>query len=697
MGGFSLTRSLQRLENMRSKQSLLILFLTLNSFSLFSQNTEGDKIRKEIDSLCGVAFNFYDKPDSALWNYEKAERIAIHHGDSIRLADVWSGLGSFYYTIGQYRKSIDFSKKSKIIYLLTGDTINAGWSGYTAGISYKYWGKYREALQEIQEDIHLFEKKNDIAGISNCYIVAGYINQAWRNYAEAERICRITLKQSNDLGNKQGVGYSQLAIGNSFASRNQFDSANVYFQRALTNFSSTNSHYGIALAYRDIGSFYLQRNEVAKAFQYYRQSLELLQKTSNQRGISEVLALMGEAYLQQKDYSKALKLLQESQSIALKMELNEDIINNYINISKAYEQWGKKDIALDYHKKYTHLKDSVFNEEKHFQIAELQTLYETEKKEQQIALKNIQIEKYQSISRLQRYLIAAFVLAFILASSIAFLAYRWYQIKKSDNKLLSEQKLLIEFKNTQITDSINYAKRIQGALLGKLGSKPTDFNDLFIYYRPKDIVSGDFYYIKEIENYTIIAAADCTGHGVPGAFMSMLGITLLNEIFSHSTPQTASEILEQLRFKLKESLNQTVFQSDTRDGMDIALCLIDKNKSHIQYVGAYQPLILIRDNELVEFKATRNPVGVFIKEFPFENHTIQIKPNDTFYIFSDGYGDQVGGLGNQKFKVAEFKKLLKEIHTLSMSEQPKILEKRILEWRGDVDQTDDIMVIGFKV
>jgi len=377
--------------------------------------------------------------------------------------------------------------------------------------------------------------------------------------------------------------------------------------------------------------------------------------------------------------------------------LNLNVIKNYQNISIAYEKWGKKDVALYYHKKYSTLKDSIFNEEKHFQIAELQTLYETEKKEQQIAINNIQIEKYQSVSLLQRYLIAAFVLAFILASGIALLALKWYKIKKSDNKLLSEQKQIIEFKNTQITDSINYARRIQSALLGRSMENIGHIKEYFIFYRPKDIVSGDFYYIKDTDEYTVIAASDCTGHGVPGAFMSMLGMTLLNEIFSHSHPNTASEILERLREKVKQALNQTIFHSDTRDGMDIALCLVAKNGNQIQYAGAYQPLIQIRNSEIIEYKGTRCPVGVHIKEFPFENHIIETQPNDIFFLFSDGYADQVGGIGKQKFKVSEFKKLLIEFHQKPFDEIPSHLEKRITSWRMGNDQTDDMLVIGFKM
>ncbi len=675
---------------------LLILGLILIPFLLFSQ-INNKKTLLTIDSLNSLAATYYHNPDSVVLLLSEAEALALNIQDTLKEAEIWARYGRFYYSTGQYRKSIEYSKKAKVAFFTVGDSARGAWSGYFIGLAYKYWGKYREAQQEIQNDIQIFERLSDKEGATNCYIVAGYINQAWLNFDEAERICRVTLKMSEELGNKGGMGFSKLAIGNSLSSKNQNDSAFHYFQKALEIFQSEDDNYGISLAYRDIGSFYVRKSEVEKAFGFYQKSLSLLKEMSNRRGISELYALIGEAFYVQNDYINALKYLKESQDIATSMELNEDIIKNYQNISFAYEKMGKPDVALGYHKKFATLKDSIFNAEKHFQIAELQTVYETEKKEQQIAIKNIQIEKYQSVSLLQRYLIAAFILAFVLASGIALLTLKWYKIKKRDNKLLSEQKQLIEFKNSQITDSINYARRIQGALVSRTKDSLGSIKEHFILYRPKDIVSGDFYYIKDTKDYTVIAAADCTGHGVPGAFMSMLGIALLNEIFSHSNPTSAAEILEQLRVKVKESLNQSVFNSDTRDGMDIAMCLISKERNEIQYAGAYQPLIQIRNGELIEYKGTRCPVGVHVKEFSFDNHIIETQSDDIFFIFSDGYSDQVGGIAKQKFKLIEFKRLLFEVHRKPLNEIPTVLEKRIIDWRLGNDQTDDILVIGFKI
>ena len=262
---------------------------------------------------------------------------------------------------------------------------------------------------------------------------------------------------------------------------------------------------------------------------------------------------------------------------------------------------------------------------------------------------------------------------------------------------LNVEKLKVEKKNRHITDSINYASRIQRALLPSQQAFEESLPNHFILYKPKDIVSGDFYYLKKYNDNLVIAAADCTGHGVPGAFVSMLGIAFLNEILAKYTINSAAHILEELRTLVKSSLQQTQDKSKTKDGMDIAICLINKQTNRLQFSGAYNSLYLIRNKELIEVKATRNPVGVFIKEKDFVNNEVEIQKGDRFYIFSDGYADQFGGKEDRKFLTKNFKKLLQEIVDHPFAEQKNILDTTIENWKGKKDQNDDILVIGFEI
>lgn len=264
-------------------------------------------------------------------------------------------------------------------------------------------------------------------------------------------------------------------------------------------------------------------------------------------------------------------------------------------------------------------------------------------------------------------------------------------------KELNEEKIKVEKKNKHITDSINYARRIQQALLPSKKAFKEYLPNHFILYKPKDIVSGDFYYLNKQEDKIIIAAVDCTGHGVPGAFVSMLGIAFLNEILAKYEINSASQILDRLRILVKSSLQQTQKKSKSKDGMDIALCLINTKTNNFQYSGAYNPLYIIRNKKLTEIKATRNPIGVYIKEQKFINNSFEIQKGDKFYIFSDGFADQFGEKENKKYLTKNFKKLLQAISEKSFATQKTILNNTIEDWQGNNEQNDDILVIGFEI
>jgi serine phosphatase RsbU (regulator of sigma subunit) len=265
------------------------------------------------------------------------------------------------------------------------------------------------------------------------------------------------------------------------------------------------------------------------------------------------------------------------------------------------------------------------------------------------------------------------------------------------NEEISSKNELLAQKNKHITDSIAYASRIQEALLPPKELLEELLPEHFVLFKPRDIVSGDFYWLKQIGNFTVYAAADCTGHGVPGAFMSMLGISFLNELVTKSRFDSAGELLDRLRKKVKTSLRQTGKEDDTKDGMDIALCVIDNDSMTLQYAGAYNPVYIIRDGELQEIKATRNPIGIYLKEVSFQSNDFSLRKGDVLYTFSDGYIDQFGGEDERKFKARTFKDLLMEIHQKPMQEQEAILDKTIIEWQGKAEQTDDILVFGVRI
>jgi serine phosphatase RsbU (regulator of sigma subunit) len=263
--------------------------------------------------------------------------------------------------------------------------------------------------------------------------------------------------------------------------------------------------------------------------------------------------------------------------------------------------------------------------------------------------------------------------------------------------LLKSENKELEVKNKNLTDSLRYAKRIQEALLPSEIYFRKHFKESFIFFKPKDIVSGDFYWIGEKGDQVYVVAADCTGHGVPGALMSMIGIEIIGKAINEDNIETPSQVLAVLSKALEKTFtSEKNVGTIIRDGMDIGLCRIDKNRKKMTYAGSFFPLYLIRDGSLTEIKSDKLMIGMNPKGIPYSDHEIDIVENDIFYIFSDGYVDQFGGAENKKFMYRRFRYLLTKIHGFSVEDQKSILEEEFRGWIGNNVQVDDIMVIGFR-
>ncbi|MGC1392117.1 MAG: SpoIIE family protein phosphatase [Bacteroidales bacterium] len=294
-------------------------------------------------------------------------------------------------------------------------------------------------------------------------------------------------------------------------------------------------------------------------------------------------------------------------------------------------------------------------------------------------------------------LISFIFLLVILQTRMLLRTRRLLREKGQALELIELQKVELELKDKNITDSLIYAQRIQEALLPSESYFRKHFSDSFIFFKPKNIVSGDFYWIGEKGEKVFIVAADCTGHGVPGALMSMIGLKIIEKTINEDNIEIPSKILAVMNKGLEKTFSREKnIGTIIRDGMDIGLCVIDRKRKKVGYAGAFLPLYLIRDGSLVEIAADKIIIGMNPVGLPYTDNEIDLLDDDIFYIFSDGYVDQFGGSENKKFMYRRFRYLLMTIHNFRVNDQKAILEENIKTWMGSNEQVDDMMVIGFR-
>lgn len=363
-----------------------------------------------------------------------------------------------------------------------------------------------------------------------------------------------------------------------------------------------------------------------------------------------------------------------------------------------YSEMGNYKDAYKYLWKYSEIKDSIINEQSNRNISELEGKYQSERKE--LEIRNLKNEKSLQNSEIERQNTQKifFAIGFVFVLIFAGFAYKAYVSKKKDNKIITLQKHLVEEKQKEIVDSINYAKKLQDAILPPVTLVKAYLPESFVLFKPKDIVAGDFYWMHILnKNQILIAAADCTGHGVPGAMVSVVCSNALDRTVKEFGNTEPGKILDKVRELVIETFQKS--ESEVKDGMDISLCSISKSgsKSQITWAGANNPLLYFEGNELKEITANKQPIGKYAEERPFTTHTVELTEGDMIYLITDGYADQFGGPQGKKFKYKQLKELLKEFHQYPVSHQYEQLNKAFDNWKLDLEQVDDVCILGIRV
>ncbi len=713
---------------MQKRIVTISFFLFLSIFS-HAQNPSLDSLKKvtvtlqndslKINNVLEIAkiYQRLNQKDSALIYYNKTEQLATKLSLSENKTEAETGtflLAAAIYNKGRFLYILSELAESEI-------TLNKCLLLTKSLLKNSENDSIKTELMKINSNVYM--------ELSNIYIDKGYYSVALENSLEAQKITDNLIEKGVLHERETAVQYFYLGLINFYLKN--YKKSLAYYKKSMQISVKYQYQRGIINCYNNIGITETKLNNIDTALMYFNKTLEYLKENDDPLTEAQTYDNMADCYLIRKDYKKAELYLAKAMIITEKYDIKQGKIYIMFGLADLYNKTGKYDKAfsyaskalsiaeeiesvsmvkdayylmfqiyenkheyknaLIYHKKYKVLEDSIFNKEKNRQIQEIETKYQANKKQREIDRQKLELAKRDSeikIKRTQNYIFTAVV--FFLLIIILIIVITLKQKQKINT--------LIKTQNKKITDSIEYAEKIQTAALPSDKVLSQLFRSYFILFKPLHIVSGDFYWAVKKDNFIIFAAADCTGHGIPGAFVSMLGISFLNELTLISDLRRPDRILEEMRYIMKKSFRQTGTESEQTDGIDIALCSINTETNELHFAGANNPAWLIRNDQITELKPAPNPVGIYHKEIDFKMQTIQLEKNDILYLFTDGYADQFGGnsFKPKKYTIKRFKDLLLKIYKKPMSEQKEILETNFNNWKKDNKQIDDILIFGIK-
>ncbi len=698
-------------------------------------------------STKGIIYEILGQYDSALDNHMRCLDIAQQLGDTNNISSALNNIAIVYDYMGNYQKSLDFQFKSLNYAIMLKDSESIASSYLNIGIVYYYLGIFDKALDYTFKGLKIQEKSGTPERLVNFLNNIGMIYENQNKNSKALEYYFQTVGIYKSQNNILNLADAYNNIGVSYLHLNKYDTAFSYFEKSKKLKEEVGNTVGIAQALSNMGLVYKAQKKYNLALDCYKNALKIQSAVGDKNGVLNNLVCFGELYLQINDFKNALLYFKKSEKLGKEIGANDLILSTYFGLSKVYYNSSDYKKAYEYNELYKILEDSLNSNEIKQKMIRLESDYEYEKRQEKIEFENTKRE-LASNTELQRQKLYRnfYFFGFGLMIILSFVIYRSYRNKKKANILLAQQKNEIEEKNDELnqqkeeieaqrdeitaqrdtvtiqknqielihfeqTSSIHYAKRIQAAMIPTLDVLSKSGFEYFSIFLPRNIVSGDFYWTSKIDNKIIFCVADCTGHGVPGAFMSMLGISFLNEIVNKEKNTDAASILNKLREDIILSLQQQGVSGEQKDGMDMAIVTINTNTLEIQFAGANNPLYIVKseklkaeseklstlDFQLSELKGDKMPVAIHERMEPFSNQNLILEKGDCLYLFSDGFADQFGGPKGKKFMYKQFKDILLLNFNKPMHIQKEILENTFKDWIGNSEQVDDITVAGIRI
>jgi len=644
-----------------------------------------------------------------------AEKLRFKKGNSASLRNI----GIIYWSRGNYPAALDFATKALNINTEIDNKTGIAADYSSIGAIYEDEGDYSKSLDYVFKSLTINKKLNNRRNVATNLSNIAVIYSDMENPAKALEygLQALDIYEEKEIQDTNNIARSLGNIGSIYTDQGNYKKAIECDSTALVLYRKMNDKDGIAINLGNLGIICEDENNFTQALEYNFSAMALYKEIDDNSGIAYTLTDIGSIYTKKKNYSEAQKYLDSALNVSKKIGSKLYIQFGYGYLSTLDSAMGNYKKSLEDYKNYVAYRDSIVNETNTKKTVQTEMNFQFEQKQ---AAEKAERDKADAVAeqdrKKQAILLYSFMIGFGLMIALAFFIFRGLREKQKANTIITkqkeeveEQKTLIEHqkaivdeKNKDITDSIHYASRIQRALLTTDGYISKYLKEYFILFKPRDIVSGDFYWANEVKEKGagrfLICAGDCTGHGVPGAFMSLLNISMLNETTIEKNIYSPAAVLDDVRTHIIKALNPEGTDGGSKDGMDCVLCSLDLEKYKLDFACANNPLWIIRNKECIEFKPDKMPVGIQSeKHIPFTAQSVSIQRGDVLYLFTDGYADQFGGPKGKKFKYKALQEKLIAISHQPMTDQKKILDETIEGWRGSLEQVDDVLVIGIRV
>ncbi len=757
---------------LKNKLKYFIFFLILLS-NAFSNNLDSLKLllnksvtdTGKISTLMLISENC-EIDDSSLFYAEKALQLAEQTKNIEKIAQINFLFGDIYSKLEFTEKAIKYYTNSENYFKTTKNYSKLALLYQQRGIAYEQISDFNNAGKDYLKALKLIEKQSDKIQLARILNYIGSVYYKQKQNDGALKYWNRALQIVEKLDYKRGIISILSNIGNVYLNKYNKDDTLSYhylneseqnFNKALLICEQIEDSVLIYHSYNNIGNLFMtkaeskkdiQINDYNKSLLYYKKALLIAQKNGDLENETISLINIANIFAKQKKYEKAIETLQVAKNNAIENDLKPLLLEVFENTSFVYKELKDYKNAYLYSSNYDSLKNIIYDENIANAYAENEKKYNYEKREKENEKLKIANQLQEEKNTKQRFFLIASIIGFVLISFLALLILKSYRQKRKANKELTElnneinqqkdeieaqrdlvsvQKSELETIHGEVTHSIEYAKRIQSSTLPKIEILENVFAETFILFKPRDIVSGDFYWFVKMEDVSVITIADCTGHGVPGAFMSMLGMSFLKEIVVKEFITHPGVILRKLRKEIINALQQTGQTGEQKDGMDMSLIAYNHKTKILQFAGANNPIYIISQNELnilsdkskmlikteeiptlnkklYEIKPDKMPIAIYVKMDKFATHEIQLSDGDLIYMFSDGYADQFGGENGKKFMYKTFKRLLLNNSDKKLEVQKNELNTTIENWKAYKDennesfpQVDDICVMGLKV